>query len=209
MKASSPFFLIVAASHDSVRPMQERPRYVFCVHMKPGIVPFLFGVIAISVTGADHPDPWQPVRFFLGHWVGTAEGEAGAGTVDRNYEFILHDKFIQEHNTSTYPPQEKNKAGEVHQHMSIISYDGQRKTMVLRQFHIEGFVNVYLLNQAASSPQRLVFESERFENFNNSWKAKETYDIISQDEFVETFELAPPDKPFQLYSRNHLKREKA
>ena len=51
-----------------------------------------------------------------------------------------------------------------------------------------------------------IFESEHFENFNNSWKAKETYEVVSNDEFIETFELAPPGKPFEIYSRNHLKR---
>ena len=178
--------------------------------MKSRILPFIFAAAAASVYAAeDRPDPWQPIRFFIGHWKGTAEGEAGTGTVERRYEFILRDQFIQEQNTSTYPPQEKNKTGEVHHHLSIISYDRQRKTLMLRQFHVEGFVNLYALNQGASTPKRLVFESEHFENFNNSWKAKETYDLISEDEFVETFELAPPGKPFQLYSRNHLKREKA
>jgi hypothetical protein len=166
-------------------------------------------VAAFGVRGANEKsDPWEPVRFFIGHWRGTAEGEAGAGTVERNYELILRDHFIEEHNTSTYPPQEKNKTGEVHHHMGIISYDRDRKTLMMRQFHVEGFVNLYAFNQAASTAKRLVFESEHFENFNNAWKAKETYDIISPEEFIETFELAPPGKPFQLYSRNHLRRAK-
>ena len=154
----------------------------------------------------DKPDAWQPVRFLIGRRQGTTEGEPGSGTVERTYEFILGDHFIEEHSTSTYPPQEKNKTGEIHHHLGIISYDRQRKTLVMRQFHEESFVNLYALNQGASSKKRLVFESEHFENFDNAWKAKETYDIISDDEFVETFELAPPGKPFQLYSRNHFKR---
>jgi hypothetical protein len=179
--------------------------------MKSCIVGFFFAAAAAACVSAtnEKPDAWQPVRFFIGQWKGTAEGEAGTGTVERKYEFVLREQFIQEHNTSTYPPQEKNKAGEVHHHLGIISYDRQRKTLIMRQFHVEGFVNLYALNQAASSPKRLVFESEHFENFDNSWKARETYDIISEDEFIETFELAPPGKPFQLYSRNHLRREKA
>jgi hypothetical protein len=189
----------------------QRPRdHVFYGGMKSRILAFLFTVVAASVYAADDKtNVWQPIRFFIGHWKGTTEGEPGRGAVERTYEFILRDHFIQEHNTSTYPPQEKDKTGEMHHHLSIISYDRDRKTLILRQFHVEGFVNLYALNQAASTPKRLVFESEHFENFNNSWKAKETYDIISADEFIETFELAPPDKPFQLYSRNHLKREKA
>ena len=32
-------------------------------------------------------DPWEPVRFLLGDWEGTAEGEAGIGTVERSYSF--------------------------------------------------------------------------------------------------------------------------
>src|SRR5262245_11974970 len=117
------------------------------------ITAFLIGLmIAVAGhAGDDKSDPWQPVRSFIGHWTGTTEGEPGAGTVERAYEFILSDHFIEEHSTSTYPPQEKNKTGEVHHHMSVISYDRERKTLMMRQFHVEGFVNLYALNQAVSS----------------------------------------------------------
>jgi hypothetical protein len=152
------------------------------------------------------PDPWEPVRFLIGKWEGTASGEPGTGTVERSYEFILGDRFIQERNTSTYPPQGKNKDGEVHHHLGFISYDRARKALMLRQFHEEGFVNLYKLNPDLSSTSRLVFESESFENFDNSWRARETYEILSDSEFVETFELAPPGQDFQVYSRNHFRR---
>jgi transglutaminase/protease-like cytokinesis protein 3 len=81
-----------------------------------------------------------------------------------------------------------------------------RKLLVLRQFHIEGFVNTYRqvdTGQGSASP---VFESEAFENFSNSWKARESYEFLSDNEFIETFELAAPGKPFQVYSSNHFKR---
>jgi hypothetical protein len=169
-----------------------------------------FVFIAFIATGAqaenEKPDPWQPVRFLAGNWEGTVSGQSGSGTVSRSYEFILHDNFIQEKNTTTYPPQQQNKAGEVHHHLGFISYDSERKTLMLRQFHEESFVNLYALNPMASGPDLLVFESENFENFDNSWKAKETYEIISNEEFIETFELAPPGKAFEVYSHNHFKR---
>jgi hypothetical protein len=176
--------------------------------MKNVIALFLLAIGATVELRADDKktDPWQLVRFLIGSWQGTVTGQVGSGTVKRTYELILNDQFIQEHNTSTYPPQERNKTGEVHHHMSIISYDHKRGTLMMRQFHQESFVNLYALNHAASNPKRLVFESEHFENFDNSWKGKETYEIISDDEFIETFELAPPGKPFDLYSRNHFKR---
>lgn len=167
----------------------------------------LFAPVVTTAPAEDKKaDPWQPVRFLAGSWRGTVSGQSGAGTVSRSYKFVLNDKFMQEENTSIYPPQEQKKAGEVHHHLGFISYDRKRKTLMLRQFHEESFINLYALNQAASSPSLLVFESENFENFDNSWKTKETYEIISNDEFTETFELAPPDKAFVVYSRNHFKR---
>ena len=166
-------------------------------------------IASATVTSAADdvkPDPWQPVRFLVGAWKGTVTGESGTGTVERTYRFILNDKFIQEDNTSTYPPQEANKKGEVHHHLSIISYDRKRKTLMMRQFHEESFVNLYAMKPPAGSGSLLVFESENFENFDNAWKARETYEVLSPDEFTETFELAPPGKPFEIYSRNRFKR---
>ncbi|NRF71622.1 hypothetical protein HLB44_32005 [Aquincola sp. S2] len=154
----------------------------------------------------DRPaDPWRPIQRLLGDWVGTTEGQAGTASVSRRYAQVLRGRFVHETNMSTYPPQERNKAGEVHEHTGMFSHDKARKVLVLRHFHIEGFVNTY---RQVSEPGAalLVFESEVFENFNNAWKARETYEFTGDDEFVETFELAPPGKPFQVYSRTQLKR---
>lgn len=85
--------------------------------------------------GAPKADPFAPLRFLAGTWRGDQSGQPGQGTAERTYQFILNDRFLQETNTSTYPPQEKNKKGEVHHHMSMISYDGMRKLFVFRQFH--------------------------------------------------------------------------
>jgi hypothetical protein len=88
----------------------------------------------------------------------------------------------------------------------VFSYDKTRSLIVLRQFHVEGFVNTYRQATDTVRAGSLAFDSESFENFSNSWKARETYEFLSDDEFVETFELAPPGKPYQVYSRNQLKR---
>jgi hypothetical protein len=164
--------------------------------------------ILLAQAPAPKADPLAPLRFLTGEWLGTASGEPGEGTAVRRYETILKDRFIEEHNTSTYPPQEKNKAGEVHQHQSLFSYDKARKTVLFRQFHQEGFVLTYALNPVLSTASRLVFDSEQLENVPSTWKARETYVLISQDEFTETFEIAQPDKPFAVYSRNHFNRRK-
>lgn len=172
-------------------------------------VPILALVLAlptwVSAQPAANPSPWAALERFVGDWQGTANGEAGSGTVVRRYAKVMGGRYIQESNTSTYPPQEKNKKGEVHEHSGMFSYDRQRKLLVLRQFHIEGFVNTYR-QSAEAGADKLVFDSESFENFSNAWKARETYEFSGDDHFVETFELAPPGKPFQVYSRTELKR---
>ena len=165
---------------------------------------------ATMTSAADQvPDPWQRVRFMIGAWVGEASGEPGSGKVERQYALILGDRFIEERNTSTYDAK-AGKPPEVHEHRAFFSYDRARKTLMLRQFHEESFVNLYALNEEQSSAGKLVFESIQFENFSNEWRARETYEVLSPDEFVEIFELkAPGNKDYQVYSRNHFKRRSA
>ncbi len=153
-------------------------------------------------------DPLVPVTRLLGDWTGRASGQAGDGDVTRSYSFVLNKRFIQESNVSRYPVQEKNKKGEVHEHMGMLSYDKARKQIVLRQFHVESFVTTYRMQPPVEGATTLVFESESFENFSNTWRGRETYEFTSDDEFTETFELAPPDKPFQVYSQTRFTRVK-
>jgi hypothetical protein len=40
-------------------------------------------------------------------------------------------------------------------------------------------------------------ETERIENLPDDWGARETYKIVSPDEYNEVFELAPPQKSSQ------------
>jgi hypothetical protein len=178
--------------------------------LKEAGVAFVILVVATlltvsSATSVTPADPWEPIRFLQGTWQRTSEGEPGRGTVERSYAFVLKDRFIHERNISTYPPQPANKSGEVHEHWGFFSHDRDRDVLVLRQFHQEGFVNQFAMTKSASTAKKLVFDSENFENL-GTWRGRETYDIISNDEFIETFELGRPGKPLQLYSRNHFKR---
>jgi hypothetical protein len=168
--------------------------------------------VAFSTIGASAAEPaatdrWARVRFLLGSWEGAASGQPGKGTVERTYTLVLGEQFIEETNTSRYEAA-PGKSPEIHQHRGFISYDKARKTFMLRQFHEEGFVNLYALNSDRSLPAYLVFDSVSFENFSNEWKARESYEVVSKDEFIETFELAEPGKDFVVYSRNHFRRKK-
>jgi hypothetical protein len=150
-------------------------------------------------------DPFAPLRILVGAWHGEQDGQPGHGTAERTYDFVLNNRFLQVKNKSAYPPQESNKTGEIHQDTGMIGYDKARKKLVFRQFHVEGFVNTYV-QQEASNPQEIVFLSEAIENIPTGWRARETYSILNDDEFIERFELAEPGKDFALYSEAHLRR---
>ena len=148
-------------------------------------------------------EPLEPLARLVGRWTGTTEGQPGKGTVERVYERVLG-RFVQVRNTSTYPAQEKNPKGEVHEDLGFFSFDRNRTRIVLRQFHTEGFVNQYVLDPG-SPAGRFVFTSEAIENVPAGWRARETY-VLTGDQLEETFELAEPGKDFEVYSRNRLTR---
>jgi hypothetical protein len=165
-------------------------------------------LVACCLTPAQtppRPDPFAPLRFFVGTWRGEQNGEPGHGASERTYGFVLNDRFLQVRNKSTYPPQEKNKSGEIHQDMGMIGYDKARKKFVFRQFHTEGFVNIYV-QEETNDTKKLVFVSESIENISPGWRARETYLLLNDNEFIERFELAEPGKDFALYAEAHLKR---
>jgi hypothetical protein len=150
-------------------------------------------------------DPLAPLAGLIGRWSGTTEGQPGKGTVEREYSRILGSRFIQVRNRSSYPVQDKNPKGEVHEDMGVFSFDKGRKRIVFRQFHIEGFVSHYLAD-AEQKPGTLVFSTEAIENIPAGWRARETYILSGADQLEEVFELAGPGKDFELYSRNRLTR---
>jgi hypothetical protein len=152
---------------------------------------------------------WTPFRWFAGEWSGDSEGQSGKGKYDRSYTIIFNKKFIEVKNKSSYPPSQQNPKGEIHEDRGYISYDRSRKTFVLRQFHIEGFVNQYRLDSISPNGKTIIFISEAIENIPTGYRAKETYKINNENEFVEIFELAEPGKDFEVYSKAILKRLKS
>ncbi len=149
---------------------------------------------------------WMPMTVFLGKWHGTGGGEPGVGKYERSYQYVLEKRFIEVRNKSVYPPTDQTPKGEVHEDIGYISFDRLRQKFVLRQFHVEGFVNQYTLDTVSADRKTMIFVSEAIENIPKGWRAKEIYQIVSANEFIETFELAAPDKPFQVYTKVTLKR---
>jgi hypothetical protein len=166
--------------------------------------------LPLFIGGQTRPstDVWEPLKFFVGKWEGTGSGQPGVSKVQREYQMVLKDKFMQVQNRSTYEPQSKNPKGEIHDDWGMIGFDKTRKQFVLRQFHVEGFVIQYVLTSVSPDGKTIVFTSESIENIPAGWRSRETYKIVSADEFVEVFELAGPGKDFQVYSESRLLRKK-
>ena len=149
---------------------------------------------------------WRPFNFFIGVWQGTGWGKPGISRVERKYELVLNEKFIFVQSKSVYEPRQNHPNGEVHEDWGFLSYDRARETFVFRQFHGEGFVNHYLLDQTSEEDQVISFVTEGIENIPPGWQAKESYRILNPDEFVETFQFAAPNRNFETYAENHLHR---
>ena len=96
----------------------------------------------------------------------------------------------------------------MHEDVGYFSYDNGRKTFILRQFHVEGFVNQFRIDSVSRDRKTIVFISESIENIPSGYRAKETYRIISDNEIEETFEIAEPNKHCAVYSRVKLVRQK-
>ncbi|HMA53464.1 MAG TPA: hypothetical protein VKT17_03335 [Acidobacteriota bacterium] len=154
------------------------------------------------------PDVWAPFKFFVGTWKGGGEGTPGAMAGEETFSFILRGTYLQVRNRAVIDPQAKNPAGEVHEDWGVFSYDKARKTFVLRSFHVEGFVNEYVLQDQASDPKTFVFVSESIENIPAGFRARLTYRIIDQDSFEQTFDLAPAGQEFTCYSKGIMRRQK-
>ena len=170
--------------------------------------PWFAGPATAAQAAAAPADVWAPFRYFVGTWKGGGEGTPGAGTGEETFGFILRGTYFQVRNKSVFDPQEKNPKGEVHEDWGVFSYDKARKAFILRSFHVEGFVNQYVLQDQAADPKTFVFVSESIENVPPGFRARLTYKIVDQDTFEQTFDLAPPGQEFTCYSKGVLKRQK-
>lgn len=153
-------------------------------------------------------DVWEPLRFLVGKWEGTGNGQPGTSKVQREYRLVLNNKFMHVENRSVYDPQPKNPKGEIHEDWGMIGFDKGRKQFVFRQFHVESFVIQYVNTSTSTDGKTIVFTSESIENIPAGFRARETYKMTGPDEFSEVFEIAEPGKDFKIYSEGHFKRTK-
>lgn len=80
-------------------------------------------------------------------------------------------------------------------------------SFVLREFHIEGYINQYTPDTLSSIENKLVFVSESIENISPERQARLTLEKTDENHFTELFELAAPNKEFETYIHNYWTRK--
>jgi hypothetical protein len=168
---------------------------------------FLIPTLSLAQT-TKQDSTWLPLKALIGNWTGKGGGEPGQGVYERSYNLVLNKKFIEVRNKSTYPPTDKKQKSEIHEDIGYISYDKARKTFVLRQFHVEGFVNQYRIESISPDGNTIAFISESIENIPPGFRARETYHISGDGKFTETFELAEPGKDFTVYTKTDFTKQR-
>jgi len=164
-------------------------------------------VLMLAAGAVAQEDPWAALRVFEGKWEGTTSGKPGTGTTTREYKFELNHHFLSQRDTSTYHATKVEAPPVEHEDFGMFSYDNEKKKILWRQFHSEGFVNEYSLDSIGADGKSIVLVTTHIENFPGA-RAKKLYRILSADEIEETFWLAPPGKDYEVYTVAHLKRVK-
>ena len=160
----------------------------------------------LCAQAEDEQDRWAPFRFFVGNWEGTEEGRPGVGSVETSFRFIYDETYLEVRNRGVFEPQERNPEGEVHLDVGYISYDGVRETFVLREFHVEGYVNQYRLESLSPDGGTFVFVSESIENLPEGWQVRLRLRLLDENAYGMTFEIAPPEGDFIMFLEGTLNR---
>ena len=114
----------------------------------------------------------------------------------------MNNQFIVQENISTFPKSEKKPLGEVHRDLGILSYNSNLDNFIYREFHVEGFAIIYELAKEVTDSSQIVFISREIENNPGNWKARLTLEIISESEFLESFDIAMDGETFVPFLSN-------
>jgi hypothetical protein len=149
----------------------------------------------------------KPLEWLLGSWEGDARGEPGTGRQTRRYELVLRGEFIMGTNKTIWVPKPGQSESEVHEDLSLISYDRAGGRFVLHVFYVERFVAEYVCEKQ-TDPHEWVFTAERVQNGPPGMRARESLASREDDALDSRFELSLSGKPFALYTQETLRRRK-
>ena len=161
----------------------------------------IFSFVFVSTVFSQNK--FENLNFLIGNWQGVETGVSGNGIGFRTYTYELNENYIMEKNQSTFPKSEKKPKGEVHRDFGVFSYNSNKNEIIYRSFNVEGFTNIFVMDSINSSGEKFVFITREIENNPGNWKARVTLEKISDEEFIETFDIAMDGENFKQFLANH------
>lgn len=171
------------------------------------ILLFVLLPVLLMAQAEKKQDVWEPIKFLVGKWEGKGDGKSGLSKVWKDWQFVLNGKFLNMKTKAVFAPQEMNPKGETHEDVGYFSYDGARKKIIFRQFHVEGFIIQYVFENISGDGKILTFVSEQIENGPPGLQAKIIFKILDSRTVEERFELAFPGREYDCYNTNVIKRQ--
>ncbi|HYQ58732.1 MAG TPA: hypothetical protein VEP89_15435 [Draconibacterium sp.] len=171
-----------------------------------GLITLFLVIASFSLFAQENP----LLRFesVIGHWEGTGEGFGNAKSkITADYSWLMNKQYIEVKHHSEFEPTEQNTEGEVHDDKGIISFESARKVVLFRQYHNEGYFTEYALNDSISTPEQLIFETERIENFVPGGRARFTINILADNEIETVFDVGFPEREMACFGTNHLEKK--
>lgn len=170
------------------------------------VVTFVFAIASFNLFAQENP--LNQFETIIGHWEGTGEGFGNAKSkITADYSWLMNKQYVEVKHHSEFEPTAQNVEGEVHDDKGIISFDSARKVVMFRQYHNEGYFTEYALNDSISTPDQLVFETERIENFVPGGRARFTINILGDNEIETVFDVGFPEREMACFGTNRLKRQ--
>lgn len=153
---------------------------------------FLVSLMMGAALAAQAPDPFAPVRFLAGEWVGEGAGDPGRGEGAFSFRFDLDGKVLVRRSHADYPAREGRPALRHEDLMTVFAEAGSLKALYLDN---EGHAIRYRVEALAGGGAAFTSEPGPGPAF------RLTYVLRPDGAVRVVFAIAPPDRPeaFKTY----------
>jgi hypothetical protein len=154
-----------------------------------------------AVVRAAASDPWVRLRFLLGEWEGTGNGEPGLGSGGANFALELDGKILVRHSRADYPAT-ATAAAIAHRDLMVV-YPGASDSL-FRAIYFDNEGHVIQYHVLAPAPGgHAIFDSEGAET---GPRFRLTCDSTAGDGLEVGFWTAPPGGELKRHVGGTLRR---